>query len=75
MSYPFLCSDPELRAKLLPYKIYVPCLWTETAENPEASPWEVYLADHLCVLPVDQRYTDEDMQWIGKTVLELLNNT
>ncbi len=75
MSYPFLCSDPELRTKLLPYKIYVPCLWTETAENPEASLWEADLATHLCVLPVDQRYTDEDMQWIGKTVLELLNIT
>lgn len=72
MSYPFLCSDPKLRAKLLPLKIYVPWLWAETAENPEASPWEIYLSTHLCTLPVDQRYTDEDMRFIGNTVLELL---
>lgn len=74
MSYPFLCPDPELRTKLLPLKIYVPQLWAETARNPDASSLEVFLSEHLCVLPVDQRYGKEDMQFIGNTVLELLKH-
>jgi len=73
MSYPFLCSKKELRQALVEHKVYVPMLWAETAENERASSWEVYLAEHLCILPIDQRYTKEDMNTIGALVLKLLN--
>lgn len=72
MAYPFLCSKKDLREILVQHKVYVPKLWAETAENKNASPWEVYLSEHLCILPVDQRYTNEDMNFIGNLVLKLL---
>lgn len=73
MAYPFLCSRENLREVLVEHKVYVPKLWAETAQNQQANPWEVYLSEHLCILPVDQRYTKEDMNIIGNLVLKLLN--
>lgn len=72
MNYPFLCPDRSLRERLVASRIYVPQLWRETAENEASSQWEKYLSEHLCLLPVDQRYGEADMYTIGQTVLELI---
>lgn len=74
MSYPFLCERTGLREELVRRKIYVPKLWEETAGNAQASSWEVYLSENLCVLPVDQRYTGDDMNEIGNVILRILND-
>lgn len=74
LSYPFLCEKPGLRDQLVCHKIYVPRLWDETYENPQADPWEVFLSEHLCILPIDQRYNENDMQEIGLLVLKLIEN-
>ncbi len=71
--YPFLFSSETLRKELIQKKIYVPQLWSETAENPDASTWEQYLSNCLCPLPVDQRYDAEDMKEIGRQVLSLID--
>ena len=60
---------------LIQSKIYVPTFWTETLENPGSSSWERYLSEHLCILPIDQRYDTSDMEYIGNTVLNLINET
>lgn len=73
MSYPFLYSGEGLREKLVQNKIYVPKLWEETSCNKDASPWEVFLSEHLCTLPVDQRYSIEDMNTIGNFVSTLID--
>lgn len=73
MSYPFLHAGEGLRKELTRQKIYIPKLWKETASNNNASPWEVYLSEHLCLLPIDQRYTESDMNIIGSFVLQTLN--
>lgn len=70
--YPFLYSSETLRKELIQKKIYVPQLWSETAENPDASTWEQYLSNCICPLPVDQRYDIEDMKEIGRQVLTLI---
>ena len=70
--YPFLSDTPGLREKLIHKKIYVPKLWEETSRNSNASPLEIRLSEYLCCLPIDQRYTEEDMQFIGATVLNFL---
>ena len=74
MSYPFLWKGLGLREILIQNKIYVPVLWHETLQNKNASLWEKYLSEHLCALPVDQRYDDSDMEYIGKTILKLLKS-
>ena len=75
MSYPFLWKDSRLKKDLIQSKIYVPTLWQETLENPASSPWERYLSEHLCILPIDQRYDISDMEHIGNTVLQLIRDT
>ena len=75
MSYPFLWKEKQLKNALIQSKIYVPTLWTETLENPGSSSWERYLSEHLCILPIDQRYDTSDMEYIGNTVLNLINET
>lgn len=72
MNYPFLCADKSLRERLVSRRIYVPQLWKETAENEASSLWEKYLSECLCLLPVDQRYEEEDMCVIGQIVTELI---
>ena len=75
MSYPFLWKEKQLKNALIQSKIYVPTLWTETLENLGSSSWERYLSEHLCILPIDQRYDTSDMEYIGNTVLNLINET
>lgn len=75
MSYPFLWKDKRLKNALIQSKIYIPTLWAETLENPKSSSWERYLSEYLCILPIDQRYDTSDMEYIGKTVLNLIHET
>lgn len=75
MSYPFLWKEKQLKNALIQSKIYVPTLWTETLENLGSSSWERYLSEHLCILPIDQRYDTSDMEYIGNTVLNLISET
>lgn len=70
--YPFLYSSETLRKELIQKKIYVPQLWSETAENTHASVWEHHLSNCLCLLPIDQRYDTTDMKEIGKQILSLI---
>lgn len=72
MAYPFLCDKPGLRESLTSLKIYIPKLWQETSTNRDASEWEHYLSDHLCALPVDQRYSTEDMYYIADQVFAFI---
>lgn len=75
MSYPFLWDGEGLRELLIGRKVYVPKLWEETSQNPDSSPWERFLSEHLCVLPIDQRYDEHDMNAIGNLVLKLLDES
>ena len=61
--YPLLLDDPAtIRAKLLDKKVYVPMLWPECKGE-----W----ATNILPLPIDQRYSAEDMQYIIKEVKSL----
>lgn len=71
MNYPFMAESGELRSRLIEKQIYVAQLWKETMQLREASEWERELADKICIPPIDQRYTPDDMNYIAETVLEL----
>lgn len=76
-AYPFWYRiRPEdgvrLRRELIRQKIYIPTLWPEVMEqNPESS-LEYQMAANILPLPVDQRYTAEDMEQILDILLTLL---
>lgn len=72
--YPFLFRSKVLREKLIQRKIYIPQLWKEVELNSDASLWERTLSRYLCPLPIDQRYSTDDMETIGKQILQFIKN-
>ena len=68
--YPFYCEDgARVRKALQAKKIYISMLWPTIPE--ESSEEEKDLAVNILPLPVDQRYTREDMQYMFE---ELMNS-
>ena len=71
--YPFLLENgKEVKQKLINEKIYVPTLWPGVEKFSELNPFEKQLISNLVLLPIDQRYDVNDMQYIGQRVLKLI---
>ena len=71
--YPLLIQKgAEIRKKLQEIKIYVPCLWPNIMRTCEAQDVEYKFAENILPLPVDQRYTTEDMEYIVERVMQMI---
>lgn len=70
--YPLLVSE-DIREALLEEKIFVPQLWRKHLAAEFDGTVEQAMAKHLLCLPVEQRYSSEDMCHIADTVVELLS--
>ena len=64
MVYPFLTSDNELKQRLIRDRVYVATYWSNVLEWVNSNDWEYTLAERLIPLPIDQRYTIEDIKKI-----------
>lgn len=61
-SYPYLTAHAaDLRQSLIARKIYVPHLWRGLSDRAEMTVFEHHLCDDTVHLPIDQRYSVEDM--------------
>lgn len=60
----------EVRRKLLQHKIYIPVLWPNVLEEVPCEWTEWKLAGNMLPLPVDQRYTQKDMERVSELILE-----
>lgn len=70
-AYPFYCANGmELKKRLAERKIYVPTLWPNVLEMQCCV--EKNLAENILPLPCDQRYDEENMKFIAKSVLGML---
>lgn len=67
--YPLLTGIPGLRDELIDAGIALPLFWPEVIAATEADETENRLARTLLPLPVDQRYTAEDMQRLIRCIL------
>lgn len=73
MIYPFLIKEgKELREKLISNKIFVAKYWPGILESINSKSFESYLINNLISLPIDQRYSIEDMKYIVKIVEEII---
>lgn len=72
MVYPFLVSNSELRSYLITNKIYIPQWWKKCLDIKECNETEQRLSKYLLPLPIDQRYTEDDMKVIAKIILSFL---
>lgn len=72
-AYPLYTEDGnELRKKLIANKIYVPTLWPNVITNKLKGTLEYDMALNILPLPCDQRYDEEDMEYIIKLIYKLL---
>ena len=69
-AYPLLLENGgNIRKKLQQEKIYIPTLWPNVAQDGSL---EGYYAQNILPLPCDQRYGEEEMEIIVKSVLRYL---
>lgn len=61
MVYPLLVRNKKLRQYLIGHKVYVSQWWKAVLQDPAGNAIEKKLSEYLLPLPVDQRYTKEDM--------------
>ena len=71
MVYPFLCSVDGLRGRLIQNKVYVSQWWKYLLDVLPADSVESRLSRYLLPLPLDQRYTPDDMRELAALVLQL----
>lgn len=62
MIYPFLFHSPHLRSFLIEHDVFVAQYWPDVTARVNESSDACYLASHLIALPIDQRYTLDDMK-------------
>ncbi len=68
--YPlYIDSGAEIRRQLQMERIYVPTLWPDVFEVCGEDELEYDMAKNILPLPVDQRYTARDMEFITKEVM------
>ena len=61
MVYPYLCSDENLRDRLISESVFVATYWPNVFEWCKESDIEYKFAKYILPLPCDQRYGEEDM--------------
>lgn len=74
MVYPFLIGNGNfLKKKLLKNRIFIATYWPNvTIWLDRNHHWEAYLQENLVAIPVDQRYTEEDIEEIVKLINKII---
>ena len=67
--YPYLVPNgDEIKQKLIENKIYVATYWKEVIEKTDADSFENFLTKHLVAIPIDQRYSQAELDYILKFI-------
>lgn len=70
--YPLMIEDaPRLRKKLIENRIYVPVLWPNVVDEMPCNTLEYRYSSNILPIPCDQRYDEEDMQYIINLIKRL----
>lgn len=74
MVYPFLNTNiNQLREHLISNGVFVAQYWKDVVDLVDKNTMEYKLAEGLTSIPIDQRYDQDDMKYICKTVEDYLN--
>ncbi len=72
-AYPFYHKKgKQIRKELVNHKIYIPLLWPNVIEEQNDDSEAYKLAENILPLPCDQRYEESDMEYLAKSVIELI---
>lgn len=75
LCYPFLTTNGEvLRNRLIKKRIYVATYWTDVLRRESVSGFEKYMTSNLLALPIDQRYTVNEMSEILNVIIQRSEN-
>lgn len=69
MAYPYWSKDQSLRQKLLDNKVYTATYWPNLKKRCGENSLEYQLSNEVVYLPIDQRYSIEDMLIITDLIL------
>lgn len=70
--YPlYIENGAKIRKKLQKEKIYIPTLWADVLAHCKQSELEYDMAQNILPLPLDQRYTLENMEYMIKVLEDL----
>ena len=58
----YLTDDKSLKNRLIADKVFVPTYWPNVFHWCHSDDWEYYLAERTVFIPVDQRYSQVDLQ-------------
>lgn len=75
LCYPFLSGNNSLREHLAGKRIYTPRYWQDACARLSAVSPEYHLVNNLIPLPVDQRYSLKEMDFIINIVSDFLQKT
>lgn len=64
MVYPFLTHQSHLKSKLIENKVYTACYWPNVLNSVSKTSVEFFITSNFIFLPIDQRYSTEDMNYI-----------
>lgn len=71
MCYPFLREGNEaLRKQLLDINIYTSTWWKRTLSDDRANTFEKYLTRNLIPIPMDQRYSEDEVTMVARIIAE-----
>ncbi len=70
MYYPLLVLKDNIRQKIVERHIYTPTWWKHVPDYFEGEVLEKTLAKYMLMIPIDQRYSEEDMEDISKIIIE-----
>lgn len=68
MYYPLLVFQDSLRARLIQNHIYTPTWWRHVPEQSNNGKIETILSNYMLMIPMDQRYTEDDMDDISEII-------
>lgn len=71
MVYPLYIESESLRTKLIENKVYVAKYWENVLKWVNCDKIEFNLVQYLLPLPIDQRYSDKDMQ----RIIDIIKNS
>lgn len=72
MVYPFLIEIEDMREYLIKNKIYIPNWWGYLLEIVPRETLEYKMSKYLLPLPIDQRYSEIDMEYIGNIIIKFI---
>lgn len=67
--YPYFTDDSTLKKKLIENKIFVATYWPNVYEWCKEESLEYQFADKIVAIPIDQRYGEEEMEYVIEKIL------